>query len=340
MADRGLYAPWLYRAIQARGWHPFLRVKGNLGFRASGECAFRPIRERTPRRGRKWAGVGEWSETGETIRGTLLACWENGYAESMDVVTDLAAEEANVAWYQMRFWIEDEYKDHKCGAFHWEQTKMSDPERAERWYLVMAVAMQAAVRVGGELEARDQQQKGGNRRKARAGRVGRPAKPLRRPRGREQSCLERGCQAISAAAVRGKRVSVGPMVAEAWPSHLYAVGKPPSSWAKKRKHKEVTRQQRRSKQAARQAKGASKAGGTTTSGTTSPSPTPRGEGERQTAQERSAECPTSGAATGTNSCPKGATAGARSAPFHPRTASPRPRTAPGGMSALARGDCP
>ena len=34
MADRGLYAAWLYQAIQANGWHPFLRVKKDLSFRA------------------------------------------------------------------------------------------------------------------------------------------------------------------------------------------------------------------------------------------------------------------------------------------------------------------
>jgi len=39
MADRGLYAAWLYRAIQANGWHPFLRVKKALSFRAEGEEA-------------------------------------------------------------------------------------------------------------------------------------------------------------------------------------------------------------------------------------------------------------------------------------------------------------
>lgn len=252
MADRGLYAPWLYRAIQARGWQPFLRVKENLSFRAEGEAAFRPIRERMPRRGRKWKGVGHWSETGETIEGTLLVCWEKGYAERMAVVTDLPVEEANVAWYQMRFWIEDEYKDHKRGAFHWEQTKMSDPARAERLYLVMAVAMQAAVLLGGTLEAGEQQQsKQGERRGKQVARkhTGRPAKPRRRPRGREQSCLERGCQAISAAAVRGECVPEGQIVAEVWPSQLYAVGKPASSWVRKRKHKEATRRQRKSKQA-------------------------------------------------------------------------------------------
>src|ERR1700688_1895568 len=98
MADRGLYAPWLYREIQARGWHPFLRVKEGLSFRVAGEPAFHPIRERLLPRGRRWAGAGEWSETGETIAGTLLVGWERGYEERMAVVTDLPAEEANVAW--------------------------------------------------------------------------------------------------------------------------------------------------------------------------------------------------------------------------------------------------
>jgi Transposase DDE domain len=252
MADRGLYAPWLYRAIQANGWHPFLRVKEKLTFRAQGELAFRPIRERLARRGRKWKGVGDWSETGETIEGTLLVGWEKGYEERMAVVTDLSVEEANVAWYQMRFWIEDEYKDHKRGAFHWEHTKMTDPRRAERLYLVMAVAMQAAVLVGGALEAREQQP---NKQRARGGKpvvsrhVGRPAKALHKPRGREQSCLERGCQAISAAAVRAEAVPVGWIVTEPWPEQLSAVGRPASSWVRKRKHKEATRRQRKSKRA-------------------------------------------------------------------------------------------
>ena len=148
----------------------------------------------------------------------------------------------------MRFWIEDEYKEHKRGAFHGEHTKMTDPKRAERLYLVMAVAMQVAVLVGGALEAREQQPKRAHKH-GRRRRVGRPAKPLWKPRGREQSCLERGCQAISAAVVRGDEVPMGQMVAENWPTQLYAVGKVASSWVRKRKHKEAVRRQRKSKQA-------------------------------------------------------------------------------------------
>jgi hypothetical protein len=37
MADRGLYAGWLFTAIEQQGWHPFLRVNETMGFRREGE---------------------------------------------------------------------------------------------------------------------------------------------------------------------------------------------------------------------------------------------------------------------------------------------------------------
>ncbi|HEY6410375.1 MAG TPA: hypothetical protein VIY29_23230, partial [Ktedonobacteraceae bacterium] len=260
MADRGLYAPWLFQAIVANGWHPFLRVKENLTFRTASESAFRPIRERVCRRGRKWQGQGEWSEQGETMQGTLLVVWEKGYEERLAVVTDLGPEQAQASWYQMRFWIEDEYKDHQRGGFHWEQTKMGDPARAERLYLVMAVTMQLALLVGGSLEARDQQDKPrqgtrGSTKQGKRGR-GRPAKAVSRRRGREQSCLERGCQAISAAALRAEEIPTGSLVAEPWPTQRPALGRAVSGWVKRRKRKPQGKSQaqlRRETQAVRRA---------------------------------------------------------------------------------------
>jgi hypothetical protein len=159
MADRGLYAAWLFQAIQELGWHPMLRVKEELSFRAVGEESFSPLGQRVKRRGRGWRGKGEWSEHGERMEGTVVMRWEKGYEEKLVVVTDLDDLEANAAWYQMRFWIEDEYKDRKSGGWGWEQTKMTDPKRAERQWLAHAVAMQMAVLVGGQEEAREQEHK-------------------------------------------------------------------------------------------------------------------------------------------------------------------------------------
>jgi hypothetical protein len=183
------------------------------------------------------------------MEGTLLIRWEKGYAEKRAVVTDVGEEAGEAAWYQMRFWIEDEYKDHKSGGWGWEQTKMSDPKRGERLWLAMAVAMQLVVLVGGREEAGEQEQQ---RRKAGKGkgkrRVGRPAKPLWRPRGREVSCLVRGQHTIKAAVIRGEELPTGHVVAEAWPKQTFALGKPTRSWVQKCQRKEAIKRHRQRKQ--------------------------------------------------------------------------------------------
>lgn len=250
MADRGLYAAWLYQAIVKLGWHPMLRVKEDLSFRTDGEEQFSPMGQRVKRRGRGWSGKGEWSETGERMQGTVLIRWEKGYCEKLVVVTDLDEKEANAAWYQMRFWIEDEYKDHKSGGWGWEQTKMTDPGRAERQWLARAVAMQFAVLVGGQEEASEQErQRRAAKRLRGKRRVGRPPKPVCRPRAPEQSMLMAGQQSIQAAVVRGEEVPTGHVVAEEWPKQTYGVCKPTKSWVKKSKQKEAKKRYHKNKQA-------------------------------------------------------------------------------------------
>jgi hypothetical protein len=250
MADRGLYAAWLYRAIQKLGWHPMLRVKEDLSFRTAEEESFSPMGERVKRRGRGWSGKGEWSEHGERMEGTVLIRWEKGYEEKLVVVTDLSEKEANAAWYQMRFWIEDEYKDHKSAGWGWEQTKMTDPKRAERQWLARAVAMQIAVLLGGQEEAEVQERKrrATNKRKGKR-RVGKPPKPICRPRAREQSVLMAGQQSIQAAVIRGQEIPQGHVVTEDWPRRTYRIAKPTKSWAIKCREKEAKKRSQKNKQA-------------------------------------------------------------------------------------------
>jgi hypothetical protein len=250
MADRGLYAAWLFQAIQRLGWHPMLRVNEDLSFRAVGEENFSPIGQQVKRRGRGWKGKGEWSEHGEQMSGTVVIRWEKGYEEKLVVVTDLEEKDVNAAWYQMRFWIEDEYKDHKSGGWGWEQTKMTDPKRAERQWLARAVAMQIAVLVGGQEEATEQERKrrAANKLKGKR-RVGRPPKPVGRPRAREQSVLMAGQQSIQAAVIRGQEIPEGHVVTEDWPKQTYALRKPTKSWVKKSREKEAKKRYQKNKQA-------------------------------------------------------------------------------------------
>jgi hypothetical protein len=62
---------------------------------------------------------------------TLLARHDAGYRDPWLIVTDLAPTDANIAWYALCTWVECGFKDSKRGGWHWEQTKMTDPARAE-----------------------------------------------------------------------------------------------------------------------------------------------------------------------------------------------------------------
>src|SRR5207245_9664892 len=48
LADRGLYAPWLFRRITRLGWHPFLRINMGGSFRPAGAPCWRPLASLTP----------------------------------------------------------------------------------------------------------------------------------------------------------------------------------------------------------------------------------------------------------------------------------------------------
>ncbi len=154
LADRGLYARWLFRRIVRLGWHPFLRI--NLGgtFRPAGQDAFRPLASFVPRLGTAWAGRGTAFKSRDAqLTCTLLARWEAGYRDPWLILTDLPPEAADAAWYGMRAWIEQGFKLTKRGGWQWQRTRIQDPARAERLWLAVAVATLWLVRVGGEAEA-------------------------------------------------------------------------------------------------------------------------------------------------------------------------------------------
>ena len=83
---------------------------------------------------------------------TLLACWEAGDKEAWFILTDLPPESSNACWYGLRAWIEQGFKVTKQGGWQWQRTRMSDPERAARLWLAVAVATLWLLRVGGEAE--------------------------------------------------------------------------------------------------------------------------------------------------------------------------------------------
>jgi hypothetical protein len=141
LADRGLYARWLFTTIVGLGWHPFLRV--NLGgtFRPTTEARFRPFRSFVPATEQRWAGPGTaFKGAASRLRCTLLAWHGVGYTDPWLILTDLPPDVADVAWYGLRAWIEQGFKVTKRGGWQWQRTRMIHPDRAARLWLALAVA--------------------------------------------------------------------------------------------------------------------------------------------------------------------------------------------------------
>jgi hypothetical protein len=217
LADRGLYARWLYRHIRTLHWHPYLRINQQGNYRPAGARHFRPLSQVVVQGGPGWAGrVTCFSSTDAQLPCTLLARWDDGHTDPWLIVTDLAPETADVVWYGLRPMIECGFKDTKRGGWHWEQTKMKDPARATRLWLAIAVATLWVVSVGGQAE------------------VAGPASMLdelpdlhvarrratNRSRPRMLSCFRRGVIVIITTLIKTGGLPVSQFIPEPWPKSL------------------------------------------------------------------------------------------------------------------------
>ena len=63
-----------------------------------------------------------------------------------------------MSWYGFRSWIECSYRDVKSDGRARQRSRDSNPERAERQWLAMAVALLWTITLGGEQEAQSHDQ--------------------------------------------------------------------------------------------------------------------------------------------------------------------------------------
>ena len=154
LADRGLYARWLFRRITRLGWHPFLRINTGGTFRPTGQVRGVPLKTLVPEPGTVWQGTGiAFKGRNRQLHCTLLACWEAGYKDPWLLLTDLPPEASTACWYGLRAWIEQGFKITKRAGWQWQRTHMTKPERAARLWLAVAVATLWLLSVGGEADA-------------------------------------------------------------------------------------------------------------------------------------------------------------------------------------------
>jgi hypothetical protein len=153
LADRGLYARWLFERIVRLGWHPVLRINTGGTFRPAQSVHSQPLRELVPEPGTQWVGTGTaFQGPRRRLNCTLLARWDEGYRDPWLLLTDLAPSASEACWYGLRAWIEQGFKITKRGGWQWQRTRMTDPQRAARLWLAVAVATLWLLSVGGMAE--------------------------------------------------------------------------------------------------------------------------------------------------------------------------------------------
>jgi hypothetical protein len=213
LADRGLYAKWLWEAIRRCNWHPFLRINSRFFFRPTQSNQFAALHTAFHQPGTIWAGTGTCFKV-HSIQATLLVQWETGFEEPWLILTDLPPHQTTPCWYGLRTWIECGFKHIKSAGWQWQYTRMTDPQRASRFWLAIAVATIWVLSVGGQADARL------------------PASSLealplahiarsRTPRissPRLLSCFHRGVMSILTSLIAQRPLPLGTFIPEPWPT--------------------------------------------------------------------------------------------------------------------------
>lgn len=182
--------------------------------------------------------------------------WEPGYESPWIIVTDLEPEQAQIAWYRLRTWIEGGFKDFKRGLWGWHHSKMKRASGVERLWLALALAQLWCVSLGCQAEVQQEE----------AAQMHEPASQLpethiacrkrKRPAGqrahRRLSCVLRGHLLLLAMLFGEQTCSVGLLSTEPWPEVMAAPQKPGSSKKKPAKTANVKARQKRTKRRSRE----------------------------------------------------------------------------------------
>ena len=214
LADRGLYARWLFQRIVRLGWHPLLRINTGGTFRRAPSAHYQPLRSLVPLPGTQWVGQGTaFQGPRRRLNCTLLARWDEGYRDPWLLLTDLAPSAGEAWWYGLRAWIEQGFKITKRGGWQWQRTRMSDPQRAARLWLAVAVATLWLLSVGGMAEATLP----ASTLLPLADTDGPPSRPRRATQLRLVSVFRQGWITILVALFNQHRLPLGRFVPEPWP---------------------------------------------------------------------------------------------------------------------------
>jgi hypothetical protein len=135
------------------GWQPLLRIKVGGPFRPAARGRYQALRSLVSQPGTQGVGTGTaFVGPRRRLNCPRLARWDEGYAAPWLRLTDLAPSAGAAGWYGLRAWIEQGVKITKRAGWQWQRTRRTDPQRAARLWLAVAVATLWLLRVGGEAD--------------------------------------------------------------------------------------------------------------------------------------------------------------------------------------------
>jgi hypothetical protein len=121
LADRGLGARWLFRRMVRLGWHPLWRINQGAQCRPARQTRWYGLRELVGTVGQGWRGRGTAFVSAERQRDCpLVAWWGEGSTDPWLLLTDLAPEGCDAAWYGLRGWCAQGFQCCKRGGWQWQ----------------------------------------------------------------------------------------------------------------------------------------------------------------------------------------------------------------------------
>src|ERR1041384_867164 len=145
-ADRGIgCSPELMERIQQKGWYYLFRVQGSVKLKLQDgrEVSFREVVSHPgccfnqELRALKNAG---WRPC------RAMGYWKVGQKEPWLLLTN--HPEVSTKTYGARYWEEPAFRDFKSNGFNWQQSRVHEPDHAERLWLAIALAYVWVISLG------------------------------------------------------------------------------------------------------------------------------------------------------------------------------------------------
>ena len=143
---------WL---LQAK-WDFVLRFQGSYLLQTTGSNEWQSAQALYQAAGLQPGRICHWADVTFTqshrLEGlNVTAQWAEGEDEVICLVSTLAVNEQPHVIYEMRYWVETLFGNHKSRGFQLARTQMTDPEHIDRLVLVLAIATCIALGLGTHL---------------------------------------------------------------------------------------------------------------------------------------------------------------------------------------------